>query len=73
MARRARSTKTGRFVSKVKAKRSPNTTLIESTGASKGTVTIRRARSAITGRFLGKAAAARHPDTTVVETIKQKK
>lgn len=54
----------GRYVTEVHGKRSPNTTLSEKTaGSSTGS-----ARSAKTGRFVTKAYATRYPRTTVKET-----
>lgn len=59
----ARSAKTGRFVTKATAARSPRTTVVQS-GRSSG---AKGTRSAITGRFVTEATAKRHPDTTVTE------
>lgn len=63
--RAQRSARTGRYISKRTAKRSPRTTLSESRTASRSSGT--RYRSAITGRYVSRATAERHPDTTVAE------
>lgn len=61
---RARSAKSGRFVSKATAARHPRTTVIEKTSGKSG----RKAyRSAITGRYVTKKTVQRHPDITVTE------
>ena len=61
---RARSARTGRFVTKATAARHPRTTIVES-GSSSGAGT--RHRSAITGRFVTGSTAKRSPSTTVTE------
>lgn len=61
---RARSAKTGRFVTRATAARHPKHTVVE-TGGNKGSST--RSRSAITGRFVTSATARRHPGTTITE------
>lgn len=63
-----RSAKSGRFVSKAKAKSSPRTTVRERVG--KGTsnkTTVHR--SAATGRFVKASTAARHPGTTITQRV----
>ena len=64
-----RSAKTGRYVTRKHAKRSPRTTLKESAarGSARGSSRRTRYRSAITGRYVTAATARRHPDTTVAE------
>ncbi len=64
-----RSAKTGRYVTRKHAKRSPRTTLKEIAfkGSSRRPSRGVRYRSAITGRFVTAATAGRHPDTTVAE------
>lgn len=62
---RARSAGTGQFVSKATAKRSPRTTVVESTSGRGGGGTS--SRSAITGRYVTPGTAKRHPGTTVTE------
>lgn len=61
---RARSAKTGRYVTRATAARHPKSTVIEA-GGNKGSGT--RSRSAITGRFVTPATARRHPGSTVTE------
>lgn len=61
---RARSARTGRFVTKATAARNGRTTVVES-GSNRGSGTHHR--SAITGRFVTKSTANRHPGTTVTE------
>lgn len=66
MARsRARSARTGRFVTKSTAARNPRGTVTESTGGRGGGG--KHSRSAITGRYVTEATAKRHPGTTVTE------
>lgn len=60
----ARSAKTGRFVTKAAAVRSPRTTVVSSNSKGSGG---QRNRSAVTGRFVSNATVTRHPDTTIVE------
>lgn len=63
-----RSAKSGRFVSKAKAKSSPRTTVRERVG--KGTsnkTTVHR--SAATGRFVKASTAVRHPGTTITQRV----
>ena len=62
---RARSARTGRFVTKATAVRHPRTTVVES--GSKGEAGTHH-RSAITGRYVTRSTANRHPGTTVTET-----
>lgn len=65
-----RSAISGRYVTKKHGRRSPRTTVKESSsrGSSrKGSRGIRY-RSAITGRYVSKATARRHPQTTVAES-----
>lgn len=62
-----RSAKTGRYVSKATYARHPNTTVKESSGASKGNKTVNR--SAITGQFVTDTYAASHPKTTLTEKV----
>lgn len=62
---RARSARTGRFVTKATAARHHRTTVVES-GSNRGAGTHHR--SAITGRFVTRSTANRHPGTTVTET-----
>lgn len=61
---RARSARTGRYVTRATAARHPKSTVIE-TGPNKGSGS--RSRSAITGRFVTSATARRHPGSTVTE------
>lgn len=64
---RARSAKTGRYVTKSTAVRHPRTTVVESgSGSNRGSGTHHR--SAVTGRYVTKSTATRHPGTTVTET-----
>lgn len=58
-----RSAKSGRYVTKATATRSPKTTVSTSSSGSKAT----GARSAITGRFVTASTAKRYPDTTITE------
>lgn len=60
----ARSARTGRFVTKSAAARSPRTTVVSSSGKAAGG---KRNRSAITGRFVTNATVLRHPENTIVE------
>ncbi len=64
-----RSARTGRYVTRKHAKRSPRTTLKESTSKGSARKSSRgiRYRSAITGHYVTAATARRHPDTTVTE------
>lgn len=62
---RARSAKSGRFVTKATAVRNPRTTVVES-GSNRGSGTHHR--SAISGRYVTESTAKRHPGTTVTET-----
>lgn len=64
-AGRARSARTGRYVTKATAARHPRTTVVES-GSNRGSGTHHR--SAITGRYVTKSATTRNPGTTVTET-----
>jgi hypothetical protein len=64
MPRVTRSAKSGKFVTKARAKASPSRTITQTTGGPKHGV---RLRSAITGRFVSEAYARSHPDTTVAE------
>ncbi|GAB3991044.1 hypothetical protein [Nocardioides marmoraquaticus] len=59
-----RSARTGRYVTKATATRSPRTTVAES-GGNKGSG--KAYRSAISGRYVTKGTAQRHPGTTVTE------
>ncbi len=59
---RARSTISGRFVTKVHAKRSPRTTVNEKVG---GGSTHGAIRSAVSGKFVGTGYGARNPRTTM--------
>lgn len=61
---RARSAKTGRYVTRATAARHPKSTVVEA-GGNRGSGT--RSRSAITGRFVTPATARRHPGSTVTE------
>lgn len=61
---RARSAKTGRYISKAAAARSPRTSVVES-GSNKGSG--KAYRSAISGRYVTKGWAQRSPSTTVTE------
>lgn len=67
MARRARSTVSGKFVKKSKAEANPDTTIMESRKKRTGNRTV--ARSAITGRFVSMATAEEQPDTTVIQKL----
>ena len=62
-----RSAKTGRYVSKKSAKRSPNTTVNESSKKSGRSRIVHR--SAKSGRFVNSAAVARWPNQTLTEFI----
>jgi len=59
-----RSARTGRYVTKGTAARSPRTTVAES-GGNKGSG--KAYRSAISGRYVTKGHAQRSPSTTVTE------
>lgn len=59
---RARSTISGRFVTKSHAKRSPRTTVKERVG---GGSTHGSMRSAVTGKFVSNAYGKRNPRTTM--------
>lgn len=59
-----RSAKTGRYISKGAAKRSPRTSVVES-GPNKGSA--KAYRSAISGKYVTKGTAQRHPSTTITE------
>lgn len=61
---RARSAKTGRYISRAAAVRRPRTSVIER-GSNRGSGV--RHRSAVTGRYVTEATAKRHPGTTVTE------
>ena len=61
---RARSARSGRFVTKAHAKRSPKTTVVERIG---GGSTGGVGRSAITGKFVGKGHVKRSPGTTIID------
>lgn len=61
---RARSAKTGKFVSKASAARYPRTTVTERTRGEGGGTAY---RSAISGRYVTAATVRRHPSTTVTE------
>lgn len=61
---RARSAKTGRYVTKATAARHPRTTVVER-GGNKGSG--KAYRSAISGKYVAKGTAQRHPGTTVTE------
>lgn len=58
-----RSAKSGRYISKAAAARSPRTSVKHQSGSSGAS----GSRSAITGRFVTDATARRHPDTTITE------
>lgn len=63
-----RSARTGRFVSKGRAARSPRTTTTERVGA--GTSNRRTVnRSAATGRFVRASTVQRHPNTTITQKV----
>lgn len=63
-----RSAKSGRFVSKRAANRSPRTTTTERVGS--GTGNSRTVyRSASTGRFVTKATVNRNPNGTITQKI----
>ena len=59
---RARSTISGRFVTKAHAKRSPRTTVTEKVG---GGSTNGATRSAISGKFVSAGYGVRNPRTTM--------
>lgn len=59
-----RSARTGRYITKSAARRSPRTSVAES-GGNKGSG--KAYRSAISGRYVTKGTAQRHPSTTVTE------
>ncbi|WP_156250546.1 hypothetical protein [Pseudactinotalea terrae] len=61
---RARSARTGRYVTMATARRSPRTTVVEA-GGNRSTGTAHR--SAISGRYVSAAWARRSPGTTVTE------
>lgn len=64
-----RSARTGRFVSKGRAARSPRTTTTERVGGA-GTSNRRTVnRSAATGRFVEASTAQRPPDTTITQKV----
>lgn len=60
----ARSARTGRYITKAAAARSPRTSVVES-GSNKSSATAYR--SAISGRYVTKGTAQRSPNTTVTE------
>lgn len=60
----ARSARTGKYVTKSAAKRSPRTTVVES-GSNKSSG--KAYRSAISGRYVTKGYAQRKPSNTVTE------
>ena len=62
---RARSARTGRFVTKSHAKRSPKSTVVERIG---GGSTGGVGRSAITGKFVRKSQVRRSPGTTIIDS-----
>lgn len=61
-ARVTKSARTGKFVSKANAKRSPGTTITQTVGGK-----AHGHRSAKTGRFVTEGMARRNPDSTVKE------
>ena len=61
---RARSARTGRFVTKAHARRSPRTTVVERIG---GKSTNGVGRSAISGKFVKKSTVKRSPGTTITD------
>ena len=61
---RARSARSGRFVTKAHARRSPRTTVVERVG---GKSTNGTGRSAISGKFVKKGTVTRNPGTTIVD------
>jgi len=60
----ARSARTGKFITKAAAKRSPRTSVVES-GSNKSSATAYR--SAISGKYVTKGYAQRKPNNTVTE------
>ena len=62
-----RSAKTGRYISEKAAKRSPSTTVKESSKPSSGKRTVHR--SAKTGQFTTSEKAKRSPSTTLKEIV----
>ena len=62
-----RSAITGRYVSKAVYARHPNTTVKESSEASKDNQTVNR--SAITGQFVTDTYVAKNPKTTLTEKV----
>jgi len=64
----SRSARTGRFVSKAQAHRSPRTTSIERVGRGTSNKTMVN-RSTITGRFVTGSTAQRHPNTTITQAV----
>lgn len=63
-----RSAISGRYVTSAHGRRSPATTVRESSGASKAAGSGASHRSAISGRYVTAAHAKRSPHTTVRET-----
>lgn len=64
----SRSARTGRFLAKKTAQRSPRSTTTERVGS--GTSSGRTVyRSAITGRFVRRATAERHATTTIKQVV----
>ena len=64
----SRSAKTGRFVSKGTARRSPRTTSTERVGRGTSNKTTVN-RSTATGKFVKASTAKRHPDTTITQKV----
>ena len=64
----SRSAKSGRFVTKRTATRSPRTTTTERVGRGTSTKTAVN-RSAVSGRFVKVATAQRHPGTTITQQV----
>ena len=64
----SRSARTGRFVPRATARRTPRTTATERVGrGTSNKVTVNR--STITGRFVKASTARRHPDTTITQAV----
>jgi hypothetical protein len=63
-----RSAKTGRFVTKGTARRSPRTTTTERVGRGTSNKTA-VSRSTVTGLFVKSSTAQRHTDTTITQKI----
>jgi hypothetical protein len=63
-----RSGKSGRFVTKGTARRSPGNTSTERVGRGTSNKTAVN-KSLVTGRFVKASTAQRHPDTTITQKV----